>query len=426
MLRSDTTALFERLREANTLLQEVLSGAHENMSSLENTLVTRVSDFVSTMNELTGAQRRRRRPGGEAHHVVPPGHHLGARRAVAARHPVRLAWAHAGPGGRDHRDEQPPDRRCGRRAARVARNPGAGARQQDPGPGAAAQAVLGPARRVARGGLRPGARNCPCGGRFQHRRSSGDRRIAADHRGAGARDRARPHRDEHAERQCDQPAVRDGALDLRRGAQAYRRDDAQGLRSDHRRHHRHVPRDHGTFHRDVPGHEADGRGDAARAGNDPRRAAPRHSRTAARDNRQRCADAPRHRRPDRGARRAQPHRRPSRPRGRRGRADAARPARGAGGCAGCGTLGGASAATAGPCSGTCADAEPRTPSAHGRRSAHGAARSAHGAAWPAHGAARTAHGADADGAAAHGVRPAHGAAAHGHHRRAPAGGLAVP
>ena len=53
MLRSDTTALFERLREANTLLQEVLSGAHENMSSLENTLVTRVSDFVSTMNELT-------------------------------------------------------------------------------------------------------------------------------------------------------------------------------------------------------------------------------------------------------------------------------------------------------------------------------------------------------------------------------------
>ena len=33
MLRSDTTALFERLREANILLQEVLSGAHENMSS---------------------------------------------------------------------------------------------------------------------------------------------------------------------------------------------------------------------------------------------------------------------------------------------------------------------------------------------------------------------------------------------------------
>jgi hypothetical protein len=53
MLRSDTTTLFERLREANILLQEVLSGAHENMSSLENTLVTRVSEFVTAMNEVT-------------------------------------------------------------------------------------------------------------------------------------------------------------------------------------------------------------------------------------------------------------------------------------------------------------------------------------------------------------------------------------
>ena len=52
MLRSDTTALFERLREANILLQEVLSGAHENMSEIESTLVTRVSDFVSAMNDV--------------------------------------------------------------------------------------------------------------------------------------------------------------------------------------------------------------------------------------------------------------------------------------------------------------------------------------------------------------------------------------
>ena len=47
MLRSDTTALFERLREANILLQEVLSGAHDNMSSIEHTMVTRVSEFVA-------------------------------------------------------------------------------------------------------------------------------------------------------------------------------------------------------------------------------------------------------------------------------------------------------------------------------------------------------------------------------------------
>jgi hypothetical protein len=53
MLRSDSTALFERLREANIMLQEVLSGAHENMSALENTLMLRVSDFVAAMNEVT-------------------------------------------------------------------------------------------------------------------------------------------------------------------------------------------------------------------------------------------------------------------------------------------------------------------------------------------------------------------------------------
>ncbi len=52
MLRSDTTALFERLREANILLQEVLSGAHDNMSEIESTLVTRVADFVTAMNEV--------------------------------------------------------------------------------------------------------------------------------------------------------------------------------------------------------------------------------------------------------------------------------------------------------------------------------------------------------------------------------------
>ena len=53
MLRSDSTALFERLREANILLQEVLSGAHENMNSIEHTMASRVSEFVSAMNDLS-------------------------------------------------------------------------------------------------------------------------------------------------------------------------------------------------------------------------------------------------------------------------------------------------------------------------------------------------------------------------------------
>ncbi len=53
MLRSDTTALFERLREANLMLQEVLSGAHENMGALEHTMMTRVAEFVSAMDDVT-------------------------------------------------------------------------------------------------------------------------------------------------------------------------------------------------------------------------------------------------------------------------------------------------------------------------------------------------------------------------------------
>src|SRR4029077_11326317 len=55
MLRADTTALFERLREANILLQEVLSGSHENMGALENTLMLRVSEFVTAMNDVTAS-----------------------------------------------------------------------------------------------------------------------------------------------------------------------------------------------------------------------------------------------------------------------------------------------------------------------------------------------------------------------------------
>ena len=78
MLRSDTTALFERLREANILLQEVLSGAHENMSAIENTLVTRVSEFVATMNEVSTRSGAAIDPGRSAHHLVP--HRSPARR----------------------------------------------------------------------------------------------------------------------------------------------------------------------------------------------------------------------------------------------------------------------------------------------------------------------------------------------------------
>ena len=116
MLRSDTTTLFERLREANILLQEVLSGAHENMSALENTLVTRVSEFVATMNEV--AERS-----GVASNQVDQ--HISSFHAVtskvadaisASSPAIRAARPLAGRGGRPDRQEQPPHRRDPRRA----------------------------------------------------------------------------------------------------------------------------------------------------------------------------------------------------------------------------------------------------------------------------------------------------------------------
>jgi hypothetical protein len=52
MLRSDTTALFERLRDANGLLTDVLGGAQSNLTSIEQILSVRVNEFVSTLNNL--------------------------------------------------------------------------------------------------------------------------------------------------------------------------------------------------------------------------------------------------------------------------------------------------------------------------------------------------------------------------------------
>ncbi len=52
MLRSDATALFERLRDANDLLQNVLGGARSNLNAIEQVLSTRVVEFVSTVERL--------------------------------------------------------------------------------------------------------------------------------------------------------------------------------------------------------------------------------------------------------------------------------------------------------------------------------------------------------------------------------------
>jgi hypothetical protein len=52
MLRSDATALFERLRDANGTLQQVLGGAQTNLNAIEQMLSTRVTEFVSTLEQL--------------------------------------------------------------------------------------------------------------------------------------------------------------------------------------------------------------------------------------------------------------------------------------------------------------------------------------------------------------------------------------
>jgi hypothetical protein len=53
MLRTDTVSLFERLREANFLLQEVMSGSHDNLGKLESALNSRVSELAEVMNGVT-------------------------------------------------------------------------------------------------------------------------------------------------------------------------------------------------------------------------------------------------------------------------------------------------------------------------------------------------------------------------------------
>ena len=52
-LRGESTTLFERMREANVLLHEVLTGAHENMATIETSLTSRVSEFANAMNDVT-------------------------------------------------------------------------------------------------------------------------------------------------------------------------------------------------------------------------------------------------------------------------------------------------------------------------------------------------------------------------------------
>ena len=206
MLRSDSTALFERLREANILLQEVLSGAQENMSSIERTMVARVSEFVAAMTDLTSKSGDHHRPRWSSTSAVQQYDRQGAagprRPGGPVQHPRPLARRRGGAA----RHQQPPDRRIGREPASHHRGAGLDARLPHRRFRAAAAALLRPARRIAR---------------------------CRD--GAGAGDRQHRRRDQQRKRADDRAAIRTGAQDLGGRAQAHQRDVQRGLRRSRRR-----------------------------------------------------------------------------------------------------------------------------------------------------------------------------------------------
>ena len=118
MLRADTTALFERLREANILLQEVLSGSHENMSALENTLHGARIGIRRRHERGDRLDRRSHRPRRHHHRQFPRDHLARGRRPRPACPAIRLAWPRSRPGHRADRPQQPAERTVGRRAPR--------------------------------------------------------------------------------------------------------------------------------------------------------------------------------------------------------------------------------------------------------------------------------------------------------------------
>ncbi len=116
ILRTDTVALFERLREGNILLQEVLTGAHDNLNSLERALVTRVADFVSAMNDVTSRNGAATQTLEDQLGIFNDKTAKALRGPRLALHPVRRPWPHAGRGRRRGRAGQPLDHHLGRRA----------------------------------------------------------------------------------------------------------------------------------------------------------------------------------------------------------------------------------------------------------------------------------------------------------------------
>ena len=296
MLRTDVNSLFERLREANTLLQEVLGGATENLGAIESSLSTRVAEFVAAMNDVgersnaAGFQVDEhiksfqamssnvlREISALAEQFDAHGHALAAAASLVDKSNLQIketlgdsrtsidglvseltaktenlseavtgktAQLSAGPDGEHRTVERGPGRQD--------RGRHHGVRRPDRSARTASQAVRRPADRVVRNLGSARARHRPRDRRGEHRRHPDDRRT-----------------------------VRARTDDLRGGKPTHHRAVARPLRAGDRRHRIAVQADRGAVRPDPRRSEVNDRGDAAGAGADARAAAQGHPGTAA-------------------------------------------------------------------------------------------------------------------------------------------------
>ena len=286
ILRTDTVALFERLREGNILLQEVLTGAHDNLNSLERALVTRVADFVSAMNDVTSRN-------GAATQTLEDQLGIFNDKTTKALQGSRFAL-------------RPSSTAHGRtlvEAAAVVEQ----ANRSTTASVAERKATL--ESLVTTIDLRTTDLDQRLS-RFTslldeslaaaEERARDIARVVAETAGAGSAAISRQFEAVRVASEEEHRQTVDAMHDIYR--QTTDEADSMFKQSAER------------FANLVGEHEADGGRDASRARSDPQRAAPRRAGNAAGGRREHRADAQGDRRPDRGARRTEPHRRPSRPR----------------------------------------------------------------------------------------------------------------
>ena len=334
MLRADTTALFERLREANIMLQEVLSGSHENMSALENTLMLRVSDFVTAMNEVSAAtgvatdrvERNITNFRDVTTHVITD---LGQLAVQFDAHGRDLAKAAELVDSSNQRSEDTINERRVQLDSLVST---LDIRTEDLEQrlkrfsgllDESLEAASARARDVARVVSEASAEGS---------RAVGDIvRVVSEASAESARaigeqyDRVRENAEDERRRAAEamRTIYEQSAGDtqsLFNDANERFAEAVAGMKQMAAEMQRELEQTRITTQRELENM----RQQMAREFElHPHRTAPRRVRPAAGDRRQRRADAPRHRRPDRGAGRVEPHRRPPRPQPRRGRAGAA-------------------------------------------------------------------------------------------------------